>query len=312
MKFLLEPAEDRALSASLMRAEIIEIICFLHSYRLRRRSTTSSTPCCTWCLCTFSGKEVGARVSPFTSTATMKYLSHWQPCRVIIAWRPLSLDGFLNDIWVAGGTCFSLSVRPGWLSLLMSALQSSVYSKQTSVAACCVTFSFSSIICYGDLHAAAEQMSTSLKWEESHVFSMFSKGPQTFRRSLCVYVGEGSHSSWGDGAKIWPPQVKNAAFLTFGYNQQHSKLSSIYEIQTAGLYKQYKGMSVCVALLCWDALTLFSSWVVQSQVDSLKYASSRLGLQCASRCANKHEICFVSWMSGNITLTSVFTNSHWR
>lgn len=31
-----------------------------HSCRLRRRSTTSSTPCCIWCLFTFSGKEVSA------------------------------------------------------------------------------------------------------------------------------------------------------------------------------------------------------------------------------------------------------------
>lgn len=36
-----------------------ETVHSLLSYRLRRRSTTSSTPCSTWCLFTSSGKEVG-------------------------------------------------------------------------------------------------------------------------------------------------------------------------------------------------------------------------------------------------------------
>ena len=36
-------------------------LCLFCSFHLRRRSTTSSTPCCTWYLFTFSGKEVSCR-----------------------------------------------------------------------------------------------------------------------------------------------------------------------------------------------------------------------------------------------------------
>lgn len=59
---------------------------FFHSCRLRRRSTTSSTPCCTWCLFTFSGKEVGVDLVVSLYTDISSYDEIPFTCQAVVVW----------------------------------------------------------------------------------------------------------------------------------------------------------------------------------------------------------------------------------
>lgn len=165
---------------------------------------------------------------------TMKYLSHAKHARLQHRKFFLSLDGFLFLLMMLAllsVPAFCLSVQPWQLSLFTSATRLSVYSKQTLVAASCLMPTFFSTVCDEDLHAAAEQMREFLNWEESHIFSMFiccstvsSKGiPLT----SCSYNYSYSFNSRRQGSDLEASQVKNAAYLTFRYNQQHLKLCSI-------------------------------------------------------------------------------------
>lgn len=136
-------------------------VCSLHSCRLKRRSTTSSTPWCTWCLFTFSGKEVCVVFSPFI--AKMKSFVTCQTCHVIIPWHLLSLDG-IPFCWWPLSCCFTM------------------VALTAHTTACCMMLLFFSTVWCKALHATEEQMKKSVR---RAIYSVYSP-------KITVYVREGS------------------------------------------------------------------------------------------------------------------------